>query len=79
MAQRLALNLSAYLEGKTFEKLYPYLVYFYHEICKTSAANKRYKLFCEKVSRDQGSPSIILCTPVKFQRTFVSLNDNFCL
>ena len=30
-----------------------------------TAANKMYRLWCEKISPDQGSPLIIHCTPVK--------------
>ena len=32
------------------------------------AANERYSLWRKKMSRDQGSPWIILCTPIKMQR-----------
>ena len=31
-------------------------------------ANERYRLWCEIKSRNQGSPSIILCTPDKLQK-----------
>ena len=34
--------------------------------CKISYLNERYRLWREKILRDQGSPLIILCTPVKF-------------
>ena len=34
------------------------------------AANERDRLWREKISRDQCSPSIILCTPLNLQRIF---------
>ena len=46
----------------------------------TCAANEMYRLSREKEknSLDQGSPSIILCIPVKLQGLFLIKNDNFC-
>ena len=35
------------------------------------ATDERHSLWREKMSRDQGSPSIILSTPVKLQRIFL--------
>ena len=35
------------------------------------ATNERCRLRREKMSRDQGSPSVVLCTPVKLLRIFL--------